>query len=285
MLFFELHKKYNNYIEICAQKNEEKLRARLHMSFFFRNFAAAKYAFQKMNHMKDEVIEAEIVIDESRREVIGELMRNVYLWMAGGLGLTGVFAWIVANSEQLLSIIFGSQVVFWGLFIGELALVVILSGIIQKLRFGTAAILFMLYCILNGMTMSTIFLLYELSSVCEIFFVTAGAFAGLAFVGTVIKKDLSGFGTFLLIALIGLIIASVVGSLMGHPDSIWISALGVLIFAGLTVYDAQKIRMLMMNQETVNEGAMKIALLGALSLYLDFINLFLRLLSIFGKRR
>ena len=243
------------------------------------------YHSKKMNHMKDEVMEAEIVIDESRREVIGELMRNVYLWMAGGLALTGVFAWIVANSEQLLSIIFGSQVVFWGLFIGELALVVILSGMIQKLRFGTAAILFMLYCILNGMTMSTIFLLYELSSVCEIFFVTAGAFAGLAFVGTVIKKDLSGFGTFLLIALIGLIIASVVGSLMGHPDSIWISALGVLIFAGLTVYDAQKIRMLMMNQETVNEGAMKIALLGALSIYLDFINLFLRLLSIFGKRR
>lgn len=235
--------------------------------------------------MQDEVMEAEVVIDESRKEVISELMRNVYLWMAGGLSLTGVFSWITANSPEVIAFIFSSKAVFWGLFIGELILVGVLSGMIQKLRFGMAAILYMLYCIINGLVLSSIFLAYELGSICEIFFATAAAFAGLAFVGTVTKKDLSGFGTFLLIALIGLVIASVIAMFTGHADSLWISALGVLIFAGLTVYDAQKIRMLMMDQETVNEGSMKLALLGALSLYLDFINLFLRLLSIFGRRK
>ena len=135
------------------------------------------------------------------------------------------------------------------------------------------------------MTLSSIFLVYELDSIGQVFFVTAGAFFILAFIGTVTKKDLSGLGTFLIIALAGLIIASIVGMIMGRPDSIWISALGVLIFAGLTVYDAQKIRLLMLDQETVNEGNMKLALLGALSLYLDFINLLLRLLALFGKKK
>ena len=153
------------------------------------------------------------------------------------------------------------------------------------LRFVTAALMFVVYSAVNGLTLSSIFLLYELGSIGEIFFVTAGSFAVLAFVGTVTKRDLSGLGTFLIIALAGLIIASVVGLIMGRPESIWMSAIGVMIFAGLTVYDAQQIRTLMLNQETVNEGNMKIALMGALSLYLDFINLLLRLLSLFGKRK
>lgn len=230
-------------------------------------------------------MEAEVVIDESRKEVISELMRNVYLWMAGGLSLTGVFSWITANSPEVIAFIFSSKAVFWGLFIGELILVGVLSGMIQKLRFGMAAILYMLYCIMNGLVLSSIFLVYELGSICEIFFITAGSFAGLAFIGTVTKRDLSKLGTFLIIALIGLVIASIVSMVMGRTEGLLLQALGVLIFAGLTVYDAQKIRMLMMDQETVNEGSMKLALLGALSLYLDFINLFLRLLSIFGRRK
>ena len=225
------------------------------------------------------------IIDERRKDVVAELMRNVYLWMTGGLALTGLVAWIVATSPIMQQIIFGSQLVFWGMIIAELVFVVVLSAAIQKLSFGMASMLYTLYCVINGATLSSIFMVYELSSVAEIFFVTAGAFGVLAFVGTVTKKDLSGMGTFLIIALVGLIIASIVGLVMGNPDSIWISAIGVLIFAGLTVYDAQQIRNLMLDQETVNEGNMKLALLGALSLYLDFINLLLRLLSLFGKKK
>lgn len=235
--------------------------------------------------MENEFIEPTIVIDERRQAVVSELMRNVYIWMTGGLALTGVVAWLVANSPELLSVIFGSQVLFWGLLIAEVVFVMILSMAIQKLSFFQAAILFILYCALNGVTLSSIFLVYELSSVAQVFFVTAGAFAVLAFTGTVIKKDLSGLGVFLIIALAGLILASIVGLIMGRPDSIWISALGALIFAGLTVYDAQRIRQLMLDQETVNEGNMKLALLGALSLYLDFINLLLKLLSLLGKKK
>lgn len=225
------------------------------------------------------------IIDERRKEVVAELMRDVYLWMTGGLALTGLVAWIVATTPVLQQIIFGSQVILWGLIIAELVFVIVLSAAINKMSFGTASILYTLYCVLNGATLSSIFLVYELSSIAEIFFITAGSFAALAFVGTVTKKDLSKLGTFLIMALFGLIIASVIGLIIGNPDSVWISALGVLIFAGLTVYDAQRIRMMMLDEETVNEGNMKLALLGALSLYLDFINLLLKLLSLFGKKK
>lgn len=225
------------------------------------------------------------IVDEQQKDVVRELMRDVYVWMTGGLALTGAVAWVVANSPALLQVIFGNQLIFWGLLIAEIALVMVLSMRIEKMRFTSAALMFVLYSALNGLTLSSIFLLYELGSIGEIFFVTAGAFAVLAFVGTVSKRDLSGLGTFLIIALAGLIIASVIGLIFGRPESIWMSVIGVMIFAGLTVYDAQQIRMMMLNQDTVNEGNMKIALMGALSLYLDFINLLLRLLSLFGKRK
>ena len=235
--------------------------------------------------MEHIMYEETTIVDEQQKEVVRELMRDVYVWMTGGLALTGAVAWVVANSPALLQIIFGNQLIFWGLLIAEVALVLVLSVRIEKMRFTSAALMFVLYSALNGLTLSSIFLLYELGSIGEIFFVTAGAFAVLAFVGTVTKRDLSGLGTFLIIALAGLIIASVVGLIMGRPETIWMAAIGVMIFAGLTVYDAQQIRMMMLHQETVNEGNMKIALMGALSLYLDFINLLLRLLSLFGKRK
>lgn len=235
--------------------------------------------------MENSYIAETTIIDERRKDVVAELMRNVYLWMTGGLTLTGLVAWIVATSPVIQQIIFGSQVVLWGLIIAEFVFVIVLSAAINKLSFGTASLLYTLYCVLNGATLSSIFLVYELSSIGEIFFITAGSFAALAFVGTVTKKDLSKLGTFLIMALFGLIIASIVGLIMGNPDSVWISGLGVLIFAGLTVYDAQRIRNMMLDQETVNEGNMKLALLGALALYLDFINLLLKLLSLFGKKK
>lgn len=235
--------------------------------------------------MENIMYEETTIVDEQQKEVVRELMRDVYVWMTGGLALTGAVAWVVANSPALLQVIFGNQLIFWGLLIAEIALVMVLSMRIEKMRFTSAALMFVLYSALNGLTLSSIFLLYELGSIGEIFFVTAGAFAVLAFVGTVSKRDLSGMGTFLIIALAGLIIASVIGLIFGRPESIWMSVIGVMIFAGLTVYDAQQIRMMMLNQDTVHEGNMKIALMGALSLYLDFINLLLRLLSLFGKRK
>lgn len=235
--------------------------------------------------MENIMYEETTIVDEQQKDVVRELMRDVYVWMTGGLALTGAVAWVVANSPALLQVIFGNQLIFWGLLIAEIALVMVLSMRIEKMRFTSAALMFVLYSALNGLTLSSIFLLYELGSIGEIFFVTAGAFAVLAFVGTVSKRDLSGMGTFLIIALAGLIIASVIGLIFGRPESIWMSVIGVMIFAGLTVYDAQQIRMMMLNQDTVNEGNMKIALMGALSLYLDFINLLLRLLSLFGKRK
>lgn len=236
--------------------------------------------------MEETIIREETTfLDETKKASAAELMRDVYLWMTGGLALTGAVAWVVANTPALLNIIFGNQIVFWGLLIAELVLVISLSAAINKLSFSAAALMFVVYSALNGATLSSIFLLYELSSIAEIFFVTAGAFAALTFIGTVTRKDLSGLGTFLIIALVGLIIASIVGMIIGQPDSIWISSLGVLIFAGLTVYDAQRIRQMMLTQESVNDSNMKLALLGALSLYLDFINLLLKLLSLFGKKK
>lgn len=234
-----------------------------------------------MEDVQNEVI----VIDEERNAVIGELMRNVYIWMAGGLSLTGLVAWWVSGSTEILNFIFGSKAVFWGLIIAEFIMVVVLSSTIQKMSFLTASICYVLYCAMNGLLLSSIFIVYELSSIGQIFFVSAGMFAALAIIGTVTKKDLSRMGTFLIMGLVGIIIASLVSILLGRPESIWITIIGVLIFAGLTVYDAQRIRLMMLNQETVNEGSMKLALLGALSLYLDFINLFLKLLSLLGKKR
>lgn len=234
---------------------------------------------------KSETMEPTIVIDEQRQAVVGELMRNVYFWMTGGLALTGALAWVVANSPDMQSLIFGNQVIFWGLLIAELVFVFILNLAINKIRFVVASIMYLVYCALNGLTLSSIFMVYELGSIGQVFFVTAGAFAVLALIGSFTKKDLSRLGTFLIIALAGLIIASVVGLILGRPESIWMSVIGVFIFAGLTVYDAQKIRLLMLNQETVNEGSLKLALLGALALYLDFINLLLKLLRLFGKKK
>ena len=233
----------------------------------------------------EDVQKKVIVIDEARSEIVGELMRNVYIWMAGGLSLTGLIAWWVAGSPEMINFIFGSKVVFWGLIIAEFALVLILTAMLDSMSFLTSSICYVVYCALNGLLLSSIFLVYEIGSIGQVFFVSAGMFAVLAFIGTVTKKDLSRWGTFLTMALVGIIIASAVSLLMGRPESIWITIIGVLVFAGLTVYDAQKIRLIMLNQETINEGSMKLALLGALALYLDFINLFLKLLSLLGKKK
>lgn len=222
---------------------------------------------------------------ELDKSVAATFMRSVYYWMAGALTITGLTAMLVANSPAMMELIFSSSALVWGLLIGELVLVMILSAAINRLSFSTATFLFIIYSALNGVTLSCIFVLYTKESIASTFFITAGMFVALALYGTVTKKDLSGIGRFLFMTLIGLIIASIVNIFMQSTMLYWITtAAGVVIFAGLTAYDAQKIQQIAAEAVEINESTQKVALLGALSLYLDFINLFLYLLRIFGRR-
>lgn len=219
------------------------------------------------------------------RSVASTLMRSVYYWMAGALAITGLTAMLVANNPALLNFLFSSPTLVWGLLIGEIVLVLILSAAINRLSFSTATLLFILYSVVNGLTLSSIFVVYTQGSIASTFFITAGMFGGLALYGSVTKKDLSGMGRFLFMTLIGLIIASIVNIFMHSEMLYWITTfVGVLVFAGLTAWDAQKIQQMALMADDVNESTQKMALLGALTLYLDFINLFLYLLRIFGKR-
>lgn len=217
--------------------------------------------------------------------VLATLMRNVYIWMTLALIITGMTALLAARSVAYMSFLLTHTWMMWAIMIAELGLVFYLSARIQRITFSAATILFILYSALNGLMLSTIFLAYSASSIATTFFVTAGTFGAMAAIGSFTKKDLSGIGKFALISLIGLIIAGIVNIFLHNTmfDFI-ISVLGVVIFAGLTAYDSQKIRLMLSQADEVNDSALKIALFGALSLYLDFINLFLYLLRLFGSR-
>jgi FtsH-binding integral membrane protein len=214
------------------------------------------------------------------------LMRKVYAWMTLALCITGLTAFYVAGNSDLVGAILSNRILFFGLIIGELALVMGLSSAINRISFFTATMLFILYSILNGATLSVILLAYTRTSIASTFFITAGTFAGMAFVGYTTKKDLSKMGGMLLMALIGLIIATVVNMFMASSMLEWvISYAGVAIFIGLTAHDAQKIKNMLIAYGTeVNDETQKLALMGSLTLYLDFINLFIFMLRIFGKR-
>jgi len=214
------------------------------------------------------------------------LMRKVYLWMTLALVITGFSAYYVASSETLMTALFTNQILFWGLIIGELVLVFALSAAINKLSLTTATLMFVLYSVVNGATMSFIFIVYTAASVTNVFFITAGTFAVMALFGYFTKKDLSSLGKILMMTLIGIIIATIVNIFTKSEGMAMIlNYLGVLVFVGLTAYDTQKIKQMLMQAPDAGEGAQKVALLGALSLYLDFINLFIYLLRIFGSRR
>lgn len=213
------------------------------------------------------------------------LMRKVYLWMAMALVITGLTAWLVATNASLLNLIYGNSAVIWILIIAELALVVGLSAAINKLSLTVATLMFVLYSVVNGAVFSSIFLVYTMSSIATVFFITAGTFGAMSVFGYVTKADLSSMGKLLMMALIGLIIATVVNLFMKSSGlDMIISYAGVLIFVGLTAYDTQKIKNMCLQAPDAGEGMQKLALLGALSLYLDFINLFIYLLRILGKR-
>lgn len=214
------------------------------------------------------------------------LMRKVYVWMTLALVLTGITAYGVASSPSLMMTIIQTPAIMWGLIIAELAIVIAISAAINRLSLTTATLLFVLYSVLNGATFSLIFAVYTMSSIANVFFITAGTFGVMAAYGYFTKRDLSSLGRLLLMALIGLIIATLVNVFLVKSSGfdLILSYAGVLIFVGLTAYDTQKIKQMLAMQTDMGEGAQKVALLGALSLYLDFINLFLYLLRIFGRR-
>ena len=239
------------------------------MSNYVKNYDAASYG-----------------VTSTSATVFTVIMRKVYLWMTLALALSGLTAYYVSGNYSLMETIIMNRAVFWILIIAEFGLVIGLSAAINKLSFPVAAIMFAAYSIINGMLLSVIFVAYTTSSIATTFFVTAGTFAAMAVVGTVTKTDLTKLGSILLMALIGIIIATVVNLILHNETmDIVISGIGVLVFTGLTAYDAQKIKLMAEQAEEVNDSTRKIAVLGALSLYLDFINLFLYLLRFLGDRK
>jgi FtsH-binding integral membrane protein len=230
-----------------------------------------------------------IMIQKAQVQVrVNSFVRSVYNWMAIGLGLTGVVAYGVANSPGVTEVIFGSQLIFFGLIIAQLAMVFMISARIQRMQASTATMLFIVYSALNGATLSSIFLAYTQSSITSTFFICAATFTACSVYGWTTRRDLTTMGGFLTMGLIGIVIASVVNMFFqsGAVSTI-VSYVGVLVFVGLTAYDTQEIKNMAMSQPAdIDAGAVrKGAILGALKLYLDFINLFLMLLRIFGGRR
>ena len=214
------------------------------------------------------------------------LMRKVFVWMTLALAITGLTAYGVAKSPTILSLIFSSKVTFFGLIIAEFALVFAISGAINRLSLSTATMLFILYSVINGATLSSIFFAFSVATISKVFFITAGTFGAMALVGYTTKTDLTSMGKLLFMALLGIIIASVVNMFVASSGlDLILSYVGVLVFVGLTAYDTQKIKQMCQAAPDASESSQKLALIGALSLYLDFINLFLYLLRIFGNNR
>ena len=214
------------------------------------------------------------------------LMRKVFVWITLALAITGLTAYGVATSPTILSLIFSSKVTFFGLIIAEFALVFAISGAINRLSLSTATLLFILYSVINGATLSSIFFVFSVATISKVFFITAGTFGAMALVGYTTKTDLTSMGKLLFMALLGIIIASVVNMFVASSGlDLILSYVGVLVFVGLTAYDTQKIKQMCQAAPDAGESSQKLALIGALSLYLDFINLFLYLLRIFGNNR
>ncbi len=230
-----------------------------------------------------------VPVNQTRTQVVvNNFVRSVYNWMAVGLGLTGFVAFAVANNESLLRIVFGNQMLFFGLIIAELGLVFYLSARMSKISPSTATGLFVLYAGLNGVTISFIFIVYTASSIASTFFVCAATFVASSIFGWTTKRDLTSMGSFMFMGLIGIIIASVVNMFMqSSAVAMIVSYVGVLVFVGLTAWDTQKLKNMALTQpDGLDAGVVrKGAIIGALSLYLDFINLFLMLLHILGASR
>ncbi len=222
----------------------------------------------------------------ARSQAFPVLMRKVYLWMTLALVITGFTAYYVASSETMLALIYGNSIVRWTVLLAPVALVLLLSFGLEKLSLTTATLVFVLYSVLMGASLSSVFLAFSMGSITQVFFITAGTFGVMSLYGYFTKTDLTSWDKLLFMALIGIIIATIVNIFLGNSmlDLIF-SVIGVLIFVGLTAYDTQTIKEMLMQAPHAGESMQKLALRGALSLYLDFINLFLYLLRLFGDSR
>ena len=219
------------------------------------------------------------------RLTVASVFKLAYGWMCAGLALSGLVAWYTAASGLWQKVLMGPGL--WVCLIAEVALVWILSASIRKLSVGTACLMFIGYAALNGLTLSVVFIAYKIALVQRVFFITAAMFGGLAVFGTFTRSDLSQIGAICGMALWGLIIALLVNLFLKSSGLDWIVTIaGVVIFTGLTMYDAQKIRQIAANERSLDGTTLrKVGILGALALYLDFINLFLYLLRFFGRKR
>ncbi|MEI7703883.1 MAG: Bax inhibitor-1/YccA family protein [Deltaproteobacteria bacterium] len=222
------------------------------------------------------------VVARASSDVERRFMASVYRWMTMGLLVTSGVAWYVASTPVALKAILGNQFVFWGLIIAQFGLVITLSAAVNKLSAGAAGALFILYSAVTGATMSVVLLAYTGASVASAFAVTAGTFLAMSVYGTVTKRDLAGWSTFLFMGLIGIVIASVVNIFTKSSMLAWVvSCAAVVVFTGLTAYDTQRLR----RMAALGGSVAALPVNGALALYLDFINLFLSILNIFGGRR
>lgn len=214
-------------------------------------------------------------------------MAQVYGWMTVGLLLTAFIAWYAANSSAFMELLYTNRIFFFGLVIAQLAVVFVLSGLVNRLSAGVMTTLFMLYSVLTGLTLSSIFIIYTASSIASTFVVTGGMFGVMSLWGYTTKRDLSGWGNMLFMALIGIILASLVNFWLKSEALMWaVTYIGVVVFVGLTAYDTQKLKNIGEQIDVRDSSNLrKYSILGALTLYLDFINLFLMLLRIFGNRR
>ncbi|MBI4184299.1 MAG: Bax inhibitor-1/YccA family protein [Proteobacteria bacterium] len=213
-----------------------------------------------------------------------QYMLSIYNYMASGLALTGIVAYALASSPALMQTIYGSGLV-WIVMLAPLGFVFALSLGIQRMKAGTAQALFWAFAVAMGLSLASIFLVYTGASIARVFFISAGTFAGMSLVGYTTRRDLSGFGGFLFMGLIGLILASLVNLfIQSSAFHFALSVIGVIVFVGLTAYDTQRIKELYFARDD-SETAGKKAIMGALTLYLDFINIFLMLLRLFGERR
>jgi uncharacterized protein len=228
---------------------------------------------------------SETLAAPSRDEtLVADFVRGVYGWMCGGLAITAATAWLVANSPSIMTAIVTNRLLFWAIIIAQFGIVITLSARVSRLAAGTASALFIAYSALTGVTLSFVLLLYTAESVASTFVVCSGMFGALALYGTLTKRNLSGLGQFMFMGLIGLVLASLVGMFWQNDGlQFMISFVGVIVFAGLTVWDAQRLKGLAFATNAGGVGA--VTIVGALALYLDFVNLFLFLLRFLGGRR
>ena len=218
--------------------------------------------------------------------VESRFLSRVYAWMAGGLAVTAVVAWFTLSTPTVLQLVFGNRIVFFGLVIAELGLVAWLSGLVGRMSPGTASAVFIAYSALNGLTLSAVFLAYTSGSIASTFVVTAGTFGAMSLYGATTKRSLDGLGSFAFMGLIGVVIASLVNLFLRNSMlEFVVSCVGVIVFVGLTAYDTRKLKMLGATLDADSDEGRTGAVRGALSLYLDFVNLFLMLLRLFGRRR